>query len=162
MVPYVHWPAYFRKYGYKEPKLGNYNPHAFGWGHEDKNFWDIISMDPKRVKDFNQSMNTLDEVLPVTGMYDFSWIAAHAERGPAERPLIVDVGGGKGQALKRIMAAYPKIPASRLVLQDREDVIAEAETLNEPELHGVKKMAHNFFHKQPVKGRTLFLRILRR
>ena len=152
MVPYVHWPAYFRKHGYKEPKLGNNNPHAFAWGHEDKGFWEIISMDSRRVKAFNQSMNTQDEVLPVTGMYDFSWIAAHAGAGPADRPLIVDVGGGKGQALKRIMAAYPSIPASRLVLQDRRDVIEEVEKLNEPELRGVTKMAHNFFEEQPVNG----------
>ncbi|OAP63925.1 hypothetical protein AYL99_03152 [Fonsecaea erecta] len=131
MVPWVQWPQFFAKYGLKEPKLGNHNPHSFAWGDPDKNFWEVISKDPERLVDFNQSMNTLDEVLPVTGMYDFSWIAKNTE-GPEDRPLIVDVGGGKGQALKRIMAAFPEIPAKRLVLQDRAPVIEEVIQANEP------------------------------
>jgi hypothetical protein len=151
MVPWVQWPAYFKKYGYKEPKLGNYNPHSFGWGHEELNFWEIISLDQERLVDFNQSMNTLDEILPVTGMYDFSWIAKSTE-GAADRPLIVDVGGGKGQALKRIMAAFPEIPAKRLILQDRPDVIEDAKAHSEGKFEEVTKMPHNFFDPQPVKG----------
>jgi hypothetical protein len=158
MVPWVQWPAYFKKYGYKEPKEGNYNPHAFGWGHEDKTFWEIISMDQERLVDFNQSMNTLDEVLPVTGMYDFSWIATHSE-GPADRPLIIDVGGGKGQALKKIMAEFPEIPASRLILQDRPDVIEDAKTTTDGKFAEVTKMPHNFFDPQPVKGRISFFQL---
>ncbi|OAL18498.1 hypothetical protein AYO20_11745 [Fonsecaea nubica] len=131
MVPWAQWPQFFAKYGLKEPKLGNHNPHSFAWGDPDKNFWEVISKDPERLVDFNQSMNTLDEVLPVTGMYDFSWIAKNTE-DPEDRPLIVDVGGGKGQALKRIMAAFPEIPAKRLVLQDRAPVIQEVIQANEP------------------------------
>ncbi|ETN38171.1 uncharacterized protein HMPREF1541_06202 [Cyphellophora europaea CBS 101466] len=123
MVPWVHWGDYFDTYGLKEPKMGNHVPHSFAWGHADLNFWQVISKSPQRLVDFNQSMNTLDEVLPVTGMYDFGWIAK--AEGPEDRPLIVDVGGGKGQALKRIMAAFPEIPSKRMVLQDREDVIQE-------------------------------------
>jgi hypothetical protein len=136
--------------------LGNFNPHSFGWGHEDKNFWEITSMDQERLVDFNQSMNTLDEVLPVTGMYDFSWIAKASEGGP-DRPLIVDVGGGKGQALKRIMAAFPEIPAKRLILQDRPDVIEDAKAMTDfPGFEDVIKMPHNFFDPEPVKGALVY------
>jgi hypothetical protein len=152
MVPWVHWSEFFDKYGLKEPKAGNHNPHSFAWGHADLNFWQVISMSPQRLTDFNQSMNTLDEVLPVTGMYDFGWIAK--AEGPEDRPLIVDVGGGKGQALKRIMAAFPEIPAKRLVLQDREDVIDEVVKTDEASFRDVQKVPHDFFKPNPVKGQT--------
>ncbi|KIW62740.1 hypothetical protein, variant [Phialophora macrospora] len=154
MVPWVQWPQFFDKYGLKEPKLGNHNPHSFAWGDPDKNFWEVISKYPERLVDFNQSMNTLDEVLPVTGMYDFSWIAK--AEGPEDRPLIVDVGGGKGQALKRIMAAFPEIPAKRLVLEDRAPVIEEVIQANERGFEDVQKIPHDFFMPNPVKGALVY------
>lgn len=152
MVPWVQWPQFFDRYGLKEPKTGNHNPHTFAWGDPGLNSWQVISKSPQRLTDFNQSMNTLDEVLPVTGMCDFGWIA-NAE-GPADRPLIVDVGGGKGQALKRIMAAYPEIPAKRLVLQDRGPVIEEVIQANEAGFEEVRKMSHDFFEPNPIKGKA--------
>jgi hypothetical protein len=153
MVPYTKWPAYFEKFGLKEPKEGNYVPSTFAWGCEEKNFWQMISGYPKRLKAFNQSMATLDQVLPVTGMYDYGWIGDHVESGDPNRTLIVDVGSGKGQALKRIMESCPKIPASRLVMEDRPDVIDEVEASKDEMLLDVKKMAHDFFQEQPVKGK---------
>lgn len=98
-------------------------------------------------------MATLDEVLPVVGMYDFSWIGK--KEWPGDKALIVDVGGGKGQALKRIMDAFPEIEnkADRLVLEDRPDVIEDAERTADHQAFGkVKKVVHDFFHEQPIKG----------
>lgn len=152
MVPYTKWPAYFEKFGLKEPRERNHVPSTFAWGCEDKDFWQMISGYPKRLKAFNLSMATLDEVLPVTGMYDYSWIGEYAKSGDQNRTLIVDVGSGKGQALKRIMKACPDIPASRLVMQDRPDVIEEAEKEGDETLREVKKTVHDFFEEQPVKG----------
>jgi O-methyltransferase domain len=157
MVAYTKWPYYFEKYGLKEPRTGNYVPSTFAWGCEDKDFWEMMNMYPKRLKYFNQSMATLDEVLPVTGMYDFSWIGEKAKSGDQSRTLIVDVGSGKGQALKRIMESCSDIPASRLVMQDRPIVIEEAENSKDAMLMDVKKMPHDFFKEQPVKGKGLAL-----
>ena len=153
MIAYTQWPAYFQKFGLKEPREGNYVPSTFAWGCEDKTFWEMINGYPKRLKAFNQSMATLDEVLPVTGMYDFSWISAHAKTGDTSRPLIVDVCSGKVQALKRIMESCQELTASRLVMQDRPVVIDEVEKSKDPMLLDVKKMPHDFFAAQPVQGR---------
>ncbi len=153
MVTYTKWPDYFEKFGLKEPREGNYVPTTFAWGCEEKNFWEMMNHYPKRLKAFNLSMATLDEVLPVTGMYDYSWIADYAKHGDPSRTLIVDVGSGKGQALKRIMASCPEIPASRLVMQDRPIVMEEAENTKDEMLMEAKKMSHDFFKEQPVKGR---------
>lgn len=156
MITYTKWPDYFEKFGLKEPREGNYVPITFAWGCEEKNFWEMMNDHPKRLKAFNLSMATLDEVLPVTGMYDYSWIADHAKNGDPSRTLIVDVGSGKGQALKRIMESCPEIPASRLVMQDRPIVIEEAENTKDEMLLDVKKMPHDFFKEQPVKGAHFF------
>ncbi|OQV07915.1 hypothetical protein CLAIMM_12269 [Cladophialophora immunda] len=128
MVPWVQWPQFFAKYGLKEPKLGNHNPHSFAWGDPEKNFWEVISKDSERLVDFNQSMNTLDEVLPVTGM-----------PGPQAHH-----------------AAFPEIPAKRLVLQDRAPVIEEVIQANEPGFEEVKKIPHDFFQPNPVKGALVY------
>ena len=154
MIPYTHWPAYFARYGLKEPRQGNHIPHSFARGDPTLNFWEAVSRDPERLLDMNAGMITLDEVLPVIGMYDPSWIGTIST--PADCALIVDVGGGKGQALKRIMAAHPAIPAERLVLQDRSDVIDEVLGTNEPELQQVIKIKHDFFQPNPTKGALVY------
>lgn len=155
MIAYTKWPAYFEKFGLKEPREGNYVPTTFAWGCEEKNFWEMMNQYPKRLKAFNLSMATMDEVLPVTGIYDYSWIGDYAKSGDPSRTLIVDVGSGRGQALKRIMGSCPAIPASRLVMEDRPIVIEEAEKAREEMLQDVKKIPHDFFEEQPIKGGTL-------
>lgn len=150
MVPYSKFPEYFRTYGRKEPLEPTHQPHGFGWGVPEKNFWDAVH--GQRFIDFNVSMQTLDQMLPVIGIYPFEWIAQNAHHVALDAPLIVDVGGGKGQALAQIKRQIPEIPAERLVLQDREVTIEDAEASRPPELKGAKFMAHDFFKPQPVKG----------
>ena len=97
--------------------------------------------------------------MPITGMYDFSWVGEYATRpqdteAGSSRQLIVDVGGGKGQALKAILDEDERISAARCVLQDQSDVIREA--VQEGDVLGpVKKVAASFFEEQPIKGSTL-------
>jgi hypothetical protein len=152
MVPYTKWIQYFRQYGFKEPETATHTPHGFGWGHPDKNFWEIMTMWPERQVDFNTSMATIDSMLPIRGMFPFSWIKEHADDVDPSAPLVVDVGAGKGQALKQMLAEVPDLPADRLVLQDRPEVIKELEELDSPELKGVKLVKHDFFQEQPAKG----------
>ncbi|KAK7542626.1 O-methyltransferase [Phyllosticta citribraziliensis] len=154
MVPYTRFSEYFRKYGRKEPIEPTQSPHGFGWGYEGKNFWDII--DGERLEDFNTSMMTLDSVLPVTGMFPFEYILENAHHVDADAPLVVDVGGGRGQALMRIREECPDIPAHRMVLQDRAEVIEDAKQKDAPELRGVKMVAHSFFDPQPSKGALIY------
>jgi hypothetical protein len=144
-------PKYFEKYGRKEPKDETHTPHTFAYGMPESTVWEVINQDPQRVIDFAQSMNTLEQFLPITGMYDFSWIAEKAKESP-DRVLFVDVGGGKGQAIKAIHKENPGIDLTRCVLEDRPEVIAEVQKLDSPELKGTKTIVHNFWNEQPVKG----------
>lgn len=152
MIAYTKWPDFFETYGRKVPTKWCDIPYSFAWGEPEKNFWDVIARFPKRQSKFNTSMATLDEVLPVMGMFDFEWIVKNASKVADDAALIVDVGGGKGQALQQIRKHHPNIPAERCVLQDRPVVIDEVNSLDQPGLRGVKTMPHNFFEEQPVKG----------
>ncbi|EKG10811.1 O-methyltransferase family 2 [Macrophomina phaseolina MS6] len=154
LIPYTKFSDYFRTYGRKEPLEPTHQPHGFGWGVPEKNFWDAV--EGQRLLDFNVSMQTLDQMLPVIGIYPFEWIAQNADKVSSDAPLIVDVGGGKGQVLAQIRRSVPEIPAKRLVLQDREVTIEDAEASRPPELEGAKFIAHDFFKPQPVKGALVY------
>ncbi|KAF4303886.1 O-methyltransferase family 2 [Botryosphaeria dothidea] len=146
--------GYFAKYGRKNPTEPTHNPCAYAYGTEDKTFFEVI--EGERLQDFNTTMQTLDFVLPIRGMFPFQWITENVHRVPDDTALVVDVGGGQEQALRQIMQECPDIPAERLVLQDLPSVIEDAKVGDFPELQGVQKMPHNFFEEQPVKGALVY------
>ncbi|KAF2175883.1 S-adenosyl-L-methionine-dependent methyltransferase [Zopfia rhizophila CBS 207.26] len=156
MVPAVKWTAYFSLNGVAEPQKSNQSPFGLAAGHPDKSFYEVLEANPERAKAFNATMALALGDMPVTGMYDFSWVAEYANQpGTPGRALIVDVGGGKGQALKAILEANPKIPVASCVLQDQPDVIQQA-IEEDGVLRPAKKFACNFFDKQPTKGALIY------
>jgi len=60
--------------------------------------------------------------------------------------LVVDVGGGLGHDLQRIIDRDP-VPAAQYILQDFAEIVAAA-PVKEP----ITTMAHDFFTDQPVQG----------
>lgn len=66
--------------------------------------------------------------------------------GGQTEPVFVDIGGNVGQQARALLAKYPEM-AGRLVVQDRQETISSAPTVN-----GIQFMAHDFFDPQPVKG----------
>jgi hypothetical protein len=101
------------------------------------------------MKDMMQALATMEQTLPITGMYDFSWVGEAAAKEP-ERTIFVDVGGGKGHAILALAEEYPVIDVKRSVLQDRPDVIAEVDRIDA--VPGAKTMGHDFYTENPVKG----------
>ncbi len=65
--------------------------------------------------------------------------------------FLVDVGGGHGVDVRRVLARHPDLPAGSLVLQDLPGVVATAEVDGR-----VRLMAHDFFRPQPVEGGSVF------
>ncbi|EKG17904.1 O-methyltransferase family 2 [Macrophomina phaseolina MS6] len=153
-VVYSQWRNYFAKYGRKQPTQPTHNPHAYAYGQEDKTFFEIVQ--GERLGDFLTTMQTLEHLLPVRGMFPFTWIVQNTHLVSDDAALIVDVGGGQGQALRQIMQECPDIPAERVVLQDLPSAIEEAKATDIAELRGVKKMPHDFFDEQPVKGALVY------
>lgn len=68
--------------------------------------------------------------------------------GAENDTLLVDVGGGKGHDLERLLSQYPQTKG-RLVLQDLPDTINRIQQLS-PD---IRRMPHDFFTPQPVKGK---------
>lgn len=125
----------------------------------------MMSQDTVWINDFLKGMAHIESRMPIAGIYDFSWLVSEVEKHPdSDRPVLVDVGGGKGQAIKAIHAEFPGLPLRRCVLQDRPEVIEAGKALNEPELADIQRMSINFHKEQPVKGKQAgwFLHLPRR
>ncbi|GAM38978.1 hypothetical protein TCE0_034f10141 [Talaromyces pinophilus] len=108
-----------------------------------------ITSSPSLLKDFNTFMgNTMG-----ARSYWVDWYPVQAqilEGADPEKPLIVDVGAGKGHDL---LAFHGKFPATgKLVLQDLQPVIETLDDLDPV----IEKVAYDFFTEQAVKGARVY------
>ena len=98
---------------------------------------------------FNTTMVSMERQSPITGMYPFATLKNEVE-AEKERPFMVDIGGGRGQALVAIQKEAPKGFGAKMILQDRSDVL---ESLTEQEIPNIEKMVYDFHTPQPVKSK---------
>lgn len=157
MGPATRWSEYFKANGFREPECSNTTPLGLFSGHPNKSLYQVMELWPDRVERFNRTMaETIDE-MPMTGFYDFTWIGEYAANNDdKERILFVDVGSGKGQALKSILEENPTIPAARCAMQDQANAIKEAITEDDVVLQDTKKVASSFFEPQLIKGALVY------
>jgi hypothetical protein len=144
-------PKYFDQFGIVEPKDRSNTIYAFAEGRLGSTVWDINHADEHRLKTITLAMGSVEEMLPALGLYDLSWVVQEAAKAE-DRPLVVDVGGGRGQALKGMFAATPGLPRNRCVLEDLPEVV-EAVRKEDAEMAEVKMVGIDFFKEQPVKGK---------
>lgn len=64
-----------------------------------------------------------------------------------DRPLLVDVGGGRGHDLEGSKQRFP-VEAGKLVLIDLPSVIEDIQHRDS----GIRRIKHSFFEPQPVQG----------
>lgn len=117
------------------------------------------------------AMASMASKTPTVGSYDFRWVveqggssSSSASSGGAsgshdrqqQRPLVVDVGGGKGHALQAIHDATPGLDMSRCVVQDLPVVVHEAQRLATGPLAAARFAAVDFHEEQPVKGALVY------
>lgn len=157
MTAFIRLPEYFELYGRKEPTGQTHNPCTFAFGKPESTFWDIVNEDPERMRAVMQSMNTLEAQLPISGIYDFGWVAKFMQDEP-DRVAFVDVGGGKGQAIVAISKEHLGMPRGCFVLQDLHDVIEEVRNTATAEMKGVKLMAVDFHKEQPINGKFVIVK----
>ena len=107
-----------------------------------------MSSHPERFATFQRGLPFYDASLPKTGYYDFGKLA---EGIADDRVALVDIGCGMGQTALEILKTNPKLPASKLILQDTAVVVAAAKA--EGHLPADLKIEeHDFYTSQPVKG----------
>lgn len=132
----------------------SYTTTPLSW-YEDKvgmNFWQILSSDGTgaRLRRFSKGLSMFAALHPVVAMFPFA--EALAQGNSASRPLIVDIGGGRGLALLQLKEGCPELKGE-FFLQDRAVVLDD---ISEKELPGVTKMAHDFFTEQPVHNAQVY------
>lgn len=155
LQPMTDLPKYLKKHGAVEPTSFYCNPYSDYHNASDSGIttWEIMSKDPDKLKTFQIGLTVGDAMVPVTGYYDFNQLALTPEELQQDpgRVSLVDIGGGVGNVLKRILDVYKDLHPKHVVLQDQENIIAMAEK-EKIAPDGVRLMKHDFWGPQPVKG----------
>lgn len=117
--------------------------------HTELGIWEFLNADPQRMKVFNNGMRSLATVANSdVGPYPFVK-ELNAEPMAADEIVLVDVGGGHGQALERIKKDFPNLQG-RLCLQDQPHVIQDARAGGLSA--DIETQGTSFFHPNPVRG----------
>jgi hypothetical protein len=141
-------PGYYHKYGFKCPEDHKNVPFTFAHGTVDEGFFDILVKDADKLAIFNNAM----AVMAVLGLTSLGSMYAFDQLVPNQDGIaLVDIGGGKGQMLKAIQAAYPGM-RGKLVLEDLKVVLDGGVVVDDD----VVKIPYDFFKEvQPIKGKSL-------
>lgn len=149
-------PQFLKLTNWKNPN--DYNDSAFHLGQNTKlGFWEYLKEDPERMRLFNSGMRSVATIggeNKSSGPFPFETLVG---ADPSEQITVVDVGGGRGQALEAIHENYPSIKWN-MILQDQPDVVEDAKAKGLPTY--IQGQGGSFFEPQPVKGMSSFRRLL--
>ena len=149
---FLHLDQFLAKTQYKNPEDDVDGPFQYGHGNKD-HFFEHIKRVPERLTQFNNHMAGYHHGRPSWMDKDFYPVEENLVKGARtdkDATFLVDVGGNKGHDLEELKKKHPNL-LGQLVLQDKADVLAEANDLDP----SIVKMAHDFFTTQPVKGKFL-------
>ncbi|KAL9093042.1 MAG: hypothetical protein Q9165_004180 [Trypethelium subeluteriae] len=141
----THFGPYFAQHGYVSPTDAKNSPAAFARGYKDMSFFETLTKDPGRLTAFNVAMGATNAigVNVIATTYPF-W-----QLGEEGKIVLVDVGGGRGQALQEIRRTYPDMKG-KMVLQDLKHVLDEGTLQGEDQ---VELCPYNFLEEvQPIEG----------
>ena len=143
-------PQFLESTNYQNPT--DYNSGAFQYGHRTKlGPFEYVKEDPERAKVYNsavQSRATIGDARKSAGSFPYDQVIGEGEFMDSD-VMIVDVGGGRGQALTAIKQVFPNLKG-RMILQDQPDVIEDAKASGLPSF--IEAMAASFFELQPITG----------
>ena len=136
----------------KEPDDPLHNPYTYYHKQEGTPVWAIMSQDPERFQIFQTGMAGIDLAIPVTGHFNFSMLKNTPEEEAEGIVELVDVGGGHGAVMRKILDAHPELTPKSCVLEDRPEVIRLSKA-NDILPSEVQRLEHDFMTEQPIKGR---------
>lgn len=132
------------------------SPYVCARGGEGLTYYEYLDRDEEYRAKWSAGMQIMEKNMPVSGMFPFREMREAVEREP-ERAFVVDIAGGRGQALLKLQEEIPGAFGGRLVLQDLPVVV---EGLGEEEIPGIEKMVYDIFGEQPVRSESFFFPIL--
>ncbi|KAF8247315.1 S-adenosyl-L-methionine-dependent methyltransferase [Wilcoxina mikolae CBS 423.85] len=145
-------PEFLAKNEWKKP--GTYEDGSFQLAARTSlGFWEYLDEDEKRRKVFDMGMRAgiVGQLLGEGKLSDPFPFGEELGKDPLkeDQVLLVDIGGGRGQALEAIRVDYPQLKG-RFVLQDLEPVIADAVAGGLQ--RDIEPMVGSFFEPQKIKG----------
>ncbi|KAH7121434.1 O-methyltransferase-domain-containing protein [Dactylonectria macrodidyma] len=142
---------------FSEPDDPLRNPYTAYHKQEGTPVWSIMMQNPEKLQTFQTGMAGIDVAIPVTGHFDFSTLENSPEDDEKGVLELVDVGGGEGVVLNKILAAHPELTPKKCMLQERPEMIQLAKSQG-PEF---QLLDHDFMTEQPVKGaKAYFMRMI--
>lgn len=123
-------------------------PYVWALGKEGKTYYEALGDDPKMADAWSKGINLLEATQPVLGMFPFQSMKDRVLAEP-QRPFVVDVGGGRGNALSSVIKECSGSYGAKMILQDLAQVL---EGIDPVDISGVENMPHNFYDPQPVKS----------
>lgn len=155
MEPQIKAGDFFKSKGWKYEVSEYDNPYTHANNRKGTSLWAHISQFPDRLANLNIAMlaHTTATIWTV-GIYPFEAELSkiHTED---DTVLLVDIGGGMGQATRQIKQICPNIKG-RMILQDREVVTSKITEV----MPGIEVMGYDFFTPQPIKGLSSLLVLL--
>ncbi|AEO55158.1 hypothetical protein MYCTH_2298688 [Thermothelomyces thermophilus ATCC 42464] len=147
-------PAFLKETGFRNPTdVSRCNLQY--WLGRDITLFQYIGTNAKLTSDFNDAMECHSKynLTPWVDIYPTETVVEAAKEG---RPLVVDVGGGKGHDLKKFLARHrDRVPPGSLVLEDLpeilKDVVVDDDLSSSPGPIAVRP--HDFFTPQPEGAR---------
>ena len=147
---FLNLPSFLATNGYRNPS----NPAQSKWHHISKEKVDLftwLGARPDILGGFQKVMITYAaNKSPMTKVFPLGEVLQAASPGDV---AVVDVWGGSGHDLERILAQHPDLCQRSLnfVLQDLPDVIGETRVTTP-----ISKLAHDFSEPQPIKGAWIY------
>ncbi|KAK1148876.1 hypothetical protein N8T08_008761 [Aspergillus melleus] len=141
-------PDFLRAREYRNPMADDVTAFQVAFNTE-LTFPEFVKQHPEHLENLHKSMQQ---------SYGNQWIdefPVESELGQwdqtgNERPLLVDIGGGRGQQASAFKKRFPGLPG-RVIVQDRAEVIDGV-----TEIDGVEFMVHDFFEAQPILGAKFY------
>ncbi|KAK7961983.1 O-methyltransferase-like protein [Apiospora aurea] len=124
------------------------SPFSYSRGGEGQTYYQLLEADPAFSTVWHKGMAQAALLNPVLGMFPFRDMRSAVEAEPG-RAFVVDVGGGRGNALVDVMRECGGGGfGAPMVLQDLEEVLLGEEPVR---IDGVQVMPHDFYNEQPIK-----------
>ncbi|CAG8952449.1 hypothetical protein HYFRA_00001196, partial [Hymenoscyphus fraxineus] len=151
---YFRWPEYFQTKTPSDLLDLRKTPYSFAYNMEGHTFYEVLTASPERLNMFNKAMTQQEAGLPILGMFPFASLKEAVLAEP-ERAFMVDIGGGRGQALLAVNKETDGVwgCGAKMVLQDRKVVL---DSISPEEAPGVVKMEYDFYTEQPVKNAHIY------
>ena len=143
-------PEYFKTHAPEDLYDLKKSPCAFSVGKEGRSYYEVLNDDVEQRNMWNAAMQMSEKNMPVRGMFPFESLKEQVEKEP-ERAFVVDIGGGRGQALLAIQEDCPGGFGGKLILQDLPIVI---DSLKPEEIPNIEATVHDLFTPQTVKSKS--------